>query len=332
MSRPFDVVGLGNALVDSLVTTSDHVIADIGHERGLMHLVEHAPWMAAYDRFSSEELTLQTGGSCANTIAALGLLGGNARFRGNVGRDAMGERYAAQMAEACGGHAISFAEDQPTGKCLALVSDKDAERTMLTHLGAAPSMTDLGALTTLLPQTSVLHITGYVFLGGPIKAVALQALEAAKTAGTQISIDIADPYVVATLKDEMWTLLQRYADIVFMNEEEAKALTGDDAHRALERVGSLVSTAVVKLGRKGSLVCRDGETTRIGIETVHAIDSTGAGDSYAAGYLYGHTRGWSPAKAGALGARVAGLTVAQMGAVVRDRAVLKAARDAVAQA
>jgi sugar/nucleoside kinase (ribokinase family) len=330
MTRTYDVIGLGNALLDSLVTADDRVVESLGFERGIMHVVDHDPWMDAYGRFPVDEVSLQTGGSAANTIAALGLMGGAARFRGHVGRDEMGALYANQMAQACGGHAISTGNEDATGKCLSLVSKTDAERTMLTHLGAAPQMPNLGALAQLIPDAQVLHVTGYAFLGGAIKQVATEALALAKASGTRVSIDVADPFVVATLKDEMWGLLDTYADIVFMNAEEARAVCDSAAaEEALEILSRTVPTIVVKLGGKGSRVRHEGVTTDIEIERVEAVDTTGAGDSYASGFLYGVTRGWSGAQAGALGSRVAALTVSQMGAVVRDADALQDAVRAV---
>ena len=330
MTRTYDVIGLGNALLDSLVTTDDRVVESLGFERGIMHVVDHEPWMDAYGRFPVSEVSLQTGGSAANTIAALGLMGGSARFRGHVGQDKMGALYAEQMANACGGHAISSGDEDATGKCLSLVSSADAERTMLTHLGAAPQMPSLGALEQLIPDAQVFHVTGYVFLGGAIKQVATEALALAKASGTKVSIDVADPFVVATLKEEMWGLLDTYADIVFMNSEEARAVCDcEAAEEALESLSRTVPTIVVKLGGKGSRVRHEGVTTDIQIERVKAVDTTGAGDSYASGFLYGVTRGWSGAKAGALGSRVAAMTVSQMGAVVRDADALRDAVHAV---
>ena len=330
VSRKYDVIGLGNALLDSLVTTDDQVVSALGFDRGLMHVVDHGPWMDAYGRFPSEEVSLQTGGSAANTIAALGLMGGNARFRGHVGRDDMGSLYAKQMENACGGHAITAGDEDATGKCLSLVSKEDAERTMLTHLGAAPLMPGLGALEELIPNAQVFHVTGYAFLGGAIKDVAIEAIKLAKASGTKVSIDVADPFVVSTIKDELTGLLEEYADIVFMNSEEAKAVCdGIPAEEAIERLSETVSTIVVKLGAKGSRVRHQGETADIRVERVEAVDTTGAGDSYASGFLYGITRGWNGAKAGALGSRIAAMTVSQMGAVVRDADALREAVQAV---
>ena len=128
----------------------------------------------------------------------------------------------------------------------------------------------------------------------------------------------------------MWRAVRDYADIVFLNEEEASALTGLPPKEALAAVAAHARTVIVKLGAKGSLICHDGVCDEIGVHPTECLDTTGAGDAYAAGYLYGWVRGWKPRSCGELGARVASLAVGQIGAVVRDQAALQAAISAVA--
>jgi sugar/nucleoside kinase (ribokinase family) len=150
--------------------------------------------------------------------------------------------------------------------------------------------------------------------------VAWDAMELAKELNIPISVDVADPFVVSAGRDEMWRALREYADIAFLNEEEAQALTGLSGHEAVEAVGEVVDVAVVKLGKSGSLIRTKGRTWKVGIHATKAVDTTGAGDTYAAGYLHGWLQGWNPEKSGDLGARLASLTVSQIGAVCRDGA------------
>ena len=197
---------------------------------------------------------------------------------------------------------------------------------MLADLGAAPQLADLGPFAEELQASRVFHVTGYAFLDGPIRETARRALELARSAGVTASLDVADPFVVEAIRDDLWGLLRDHVDLVFLNAEEASALCeGLPPEEALHRVAEVVRTVVVKLGRQGSLVKEDGRVTPIGIHPVEPVDTTGAGDAYAAGYLYGYVQQWSPARCGRLGARVAALSVSQVGAVPRDRAALEAA-------
>lgn len=316
----FEVAGLGNALVDALVRIpNDAVLEQLSLTRGLMHPVDHGRWEEAKAAVETLGVEVHTGGSCANTIATLGLMGLETTFCGQVGDDALGRLYAKRMHEACGHECLHVSKDQPTGKVLALISEADAERTMVTDLGASVQLPHIGRFAELIPDSRVLHVTGYLFLGGPMAEAAWQALDVAKAAGIPISLDVADPFVVGAVKDAMWKAVREYADVVFLNAEEASALTDLDAHQALEEVAKHAKTVIVKLGSEGSLVCHDGVVDRIAVHKTTAVDTTGAGDAYAAGFLYGLCKGWDAKSSGELGSRVAALAVSQVGAVVRDR-------------
>ena len=319
MSFRIDVAGLGNALVDALVLLpEDGVLSQLGLNRGTMHPVDHSAWESAYATVKELGVEIQSGGSCANSIAVLGLLGAETTFCGQVGDDEFGRLYASRLVEACGRHSLHVADQGNTGKCLSLIS-RDAERTLMTDLGAAIALPHIGEFEATIRQSRVLHVTGYLFLGGPMRDAAMSALKTAKAAGVPISLDVADPFVIGMVKDLMWEVVRDYADIVFLNQEEAFALTGKHAAEALAEVAQHVPTTIVKLGARGSLVSHEGESFEVPVYPVDAVDTTGAGDCYAAGYLYGWTQGWTPAKSGELGSRIAALTVGQIGAVVRDR-------------
>lgn len=236
----------------------------------------------------------------------------------------MGRLYAQRIEEACGTHALLFSKTETTGKCLSIISAKDAERTMLTDLGAAIRMPELGGFSSALHDCRVAHFTGYTLLPGPMQEVALSAIREAHAAGVQVSIDAADPFVVAEIRQLLWEQLERHASLVFLNADEARQLTGSDPEHAIVEIADRADlhTVVVKLGSRGSLVRQGGETVHVGIRKVLAIDTTGAGDAYAGGFLYAHTRGWDPKTCGQLASAVAAHTVAQIGAVVRDAGLL----------
>ncbi|MBT3222032.1 MAG: adenosine kinase, partial [Proteobacteria bacterium] len=270
---------------------------------------------------------LDSGGSCANAIATLGRLGAQAIYCGHVGDDEMGHLYAGLMTEACGSHALRFTSQAPTGKCLSIISAKDAERTMVTDLGAAIRLPELGDFGQIIDKSRVVHFTGYTLLDDPMRQVVLEAMERASQMGAKISIDAADPFVILLIKDLLWDLLERYADIFFLNAEEAQKLTDEPEEKAIftiaERAG--VDTVVVKLGAKGSLILHQGQLHRIAVHPVKAVDTTGAGDTYAGGYLYGVISGWDVPRSGRLASIVAAMTVGQIGAVVKNDDMLKEA-------
>ncbi len=325
----YEAVGLGNAIMDALVRVDDSVIAELGLQRGQMHPVDHRAWHAAYQRVHELGVEVYSGGSCANTIQTLGLVGAKVLYCGQVGEDAFGELYAQSMLDACGAHALKTTRDHVTGKCLALISARDAERTMLTDLGAAVHLPKIGEFADQIRKARLLHLEGYLFLGGAGREAAFEAAKVAKEAGVAISFDVADPFVAHTITEDIRGLLRDYVDVCFLNREEAEVVTGKPAHEAVEILGAWCSTAVVKLGGEGSLVRQDGVTHRVQAFPVQVADTTGAGDAYAGGFLYGWLNGWPPERAGELGSRVAALTVSQVGAVCRDRSGLAAARSMV---
>ena len=324
----FDVVGLGNAIMDALVQLpNDDVLADLGYARGQMTPVDDKQWQTAHDLVSAHGVELASGGSCANTIAAMGLMGAKVSYAGRVGNDSLGTAYTASLEDACGHHALQISATHKTGKCLSLIS-ADAERTMLTDLGASVTMEGLGRFDEQIRTAGILHVTGYLLLGEPMASRCMEAIAIANQEQICVRIDVADPFVVGACKDAISHILEEFADVVFMNADEAKALLGCGPEEAAKRLSEDVAHVVVKTGSSGSIVAHGGKIHRVGIHPTSAIDTTGAGDAYAAGYLYGLARGWGAARCGDLGARVASLSVGQVGAVCRDRDALNAAVSA----
>ncbi|MCB9675847.1 MAG: adenosine kinase [Alphaproteobacteria bacterium] len=330
----WDIAGIGNALMDALVTIDDDaVLEELGLTKGTMHLVDHPRWQQVYERLRTRGVTFDSGGSCANTIATAGRLGCRALYCGRVGDDQMGRLYASKMERATGQHALQFTTEMATGKCLSIISAKDAERTMLTDLGAAVGLLDIGEFRQALENTKIAHFTGYTFLPGPMQKVLLEAMAHAKQNGATISLDAADPFVVDTITDLFWDMLEKYTDLVFLNEEEAHHLTGMKAEVAVDHIAerAKVKTVVVKLGKRGSLVRSGEQRIEIPVHLVEAKDTTGAGDAYAGGFLAGLSRGWDLERCGRLASHVAAITVGQVGATVKDADILGQALRNTAQ-
>lgn len=328
----YDLAGVGNALMDALVVVQDDsVLGDLHLARGTTHMVEHDDWEKAYDCVRQLKVTFDSGGSCANTVATVGLLGGKAVFCGQVGDDQMGRMYGAKLDEACGGHALRTSDAFPTGKCLAIISEADAERTMVTDLGAAVSLHDLGDFDAVLRDAQIAHFEGYMLMDPVARQMVVSAMEQVRGAGGVVSLDVNDPFVINAITDVLRDIVRNHVDVVFLNEDEARALTGQDPRQAVHTVADElgVRTVVVKMGRAGSLVKHDGQVHTIGVRPVKAIDTTGAGDAYAGGFLYGMTCGWGPAQSGELASAVAALTVSQIGAVVKDRIALEQVLESV---
>lgn len=321
-----DVVGLGNAIMDALVVAEgDALLDELGLVRGTMHPVDHDEWSNVFERVQHHGVAFESGGSCANTIATLGRLGAAALYCGQVGDDELGKMYTERMLSACGDHALRVTSDGATGKCLSIISAEDAERTMLTDLGASVRLSELGDFREAIAHAKVAHFTGYTLLDGPTLDVVLEAMATAKEAGVKVSLDVADPFVVTAIKERLWRVIDDFADIVFLNADEARALTDHAPEDAAQHVAehAKVEVVVVKLGSRGSLVHVDGETTVVEVSPVEALDTTGAGDAYAGGFLYGWIQGWGPQASGDLASAVAAVTVGQIGAVVKDANVLR---------
>lgn len=321
----WDIAGIGNALMDALVVIDDDaVLEELELTKGTMHPADHQRWQSIYERLRHHGVTFDSGGSCANTIATAGRLGCHALYCGQVGDDQMGKLYASLMEKATGQHALRFTKAESTGKCLSIISKVDAERTMVTDLGAAVGLNELGTFADALNNTRIAHFTGYTLLPGPAEPVVLAAMHQAKKAGAVVSLDAADPFVIDLVKDRVWQVLTEVCDLVFLNEEEARHLADCPAEEALDVIADRtgMDTVVVKLGKRGSLIKHKGDRIRIETKAVKAVDTTGAGDAYAGGFITGLARGWDLEHCGKLASKVAALTVLQVGATVKDPELL----------
>ncbi len=317
MSKSLDVVGLGNALMDAVVLLpNDALLERQSLNRGEMQLVSDERWQEVYQDLNGLSADLKTGGSCANTITTLGLLGASVSYCSQVGDDQFGKIYADQLEAACGRHHLLVSNEVATGKCLSLVST-DAERTMLTDLGASVQLGSVAHYKGAVGDSRILYLTGYLMFG-PTREHMLELIAEAKASGVKVGFDVADPSVVQALKEDMFEVIRDHVDIVFLNQAEAAALCGGTPEAAIAQLRELCDVVVVKLGGEGSMACRGEELVRADVYKVDAIDTTGAGDSYAAGFLFGLVNEWPLVQCAQLGSKVASEAVAQLGAVVRD--------------
>ena len=312
------VIGIGNALTDMLVNlSSDEVLTRYNIARGSMSLVDSALQSEVAKAVAGRPHSLSLGGSADNTIRAMARLGADVGFIGKVGRDSTGDFFEKALTN-LGIHPVIFRSDSRSGKCVSLIST-DGERTMLTHLGAALELSAEEVVESVLEGYDCLYIEGYLVQDHTlIRTVAQRA----KALGLTVAIDLASFNVVAENLDFLRALVADYVDIVFANEDEAVTFTGEsEPINALQSISELCSLAVVKIGMKGALI-KQGETVvHVGImAAAKRVDTTGAGDFYAAGFLYGLTEGLDLRQCGTIGAVTAGKVIEIVGTTLSDEA------------
>jgi sugar/nucleoside kinase (ribokinase family) len=312
-----DVVGIGHALVDVLIEVDDDTIRRAGLAKGAMTLMDldtaervHA---AAAVR-GGERAVERSGGSAANTIAGLALLGAKTGFIGRVAGDRLGRVFTDDLRALGVAFTATPVPDGRSGRCLVMITP-DADRTMCTSLGVAAEFCAEDVDPELIGGASITYLEGYLFDPPPAMAALRHAVELAHGAGRQVALSLSDPFCVERHR-EAFRALVATADIVFGNEEEAKELAEvddvDDAFRALARPGLLL---VITLGADGAaIVGGDGSVTRVPAVPALLVDTTGAGDLFAAGFLLGLIRGISPPRCAHLGAVAAAEVISHVGA------------------
>ena len=290
------ILGVGGVLVDAVLPVDDAFLAEhVPGEKGGMGFAlreEQDRWIEA----SGNEPTRATGGAAGNTIACLAHMGMKTAHLGKVGDDDDAAFYRRKLAER-GVDALFFVSDQSgSGRCLSMVTP-DSERTMRTCLAAASEITPEEVASVDFTAFSLVYLEGYqLFNAGIVQ----ETLRQAKAAGCRTAMDLASFEVMRIFREDVLQMLAGDVDMVFANEEEAAVLTGPGktpAEMALE-LGRMCHVAVVKCGAAGSCIVRDGVLTEVAITPVKALDTTAAGDSWAAGYLYGYCRGWDDARCG----------------------------------
>lgn len=310
----FDVVGLGNAIVDVLSHADDDFIVRHGLPKGGMTLVDRDASHALYDDMGPA--TEMSGGSAANTMAGLASLGGQPAFFGRVCDDQLGRVFAHDIrAIGVNYETPPAANGAPTGRCLILVTP-DAQRTMQTYLGSSAEFGPEDVNEGVVRTAAVTYLEGYLFDPAPAKAAFRKAAEVAHEADRQVALTLSDSFCVARHRDEFRDLVDGHIDILFANEDEITALyETSDFDSALKAVRGKCDIAVLTRSEKGSVIVSGGEIHEIGIEPVdHVVDTTGAGDLYAAGFLFGLTHGHSLPDSGRIAAICAAEIISHMGA------------------
>ena len=320
-----DVVCVGNALVDVLASATDELLTELDLVKGTMALVDHVRAAAIYDRMGAT--TEASGGSAANTAAGVAALGGRAAFLGRVADDGLGRAFTHDI------RSIGVAFDPtPTpavpgevvsGHCLVLVTE-DAERTMATHLGVASEFGAVDLHDGHLASTQVIYLEGYLWEQPTAKVAMRDAIEVAHRNDASVALTVSDPFCVQHHRAEFLELLDSDLELLFANEEEAMMLFGTSSFdAAVDAVAETGVLAVLTRGAHGSVVVTASGPVEVPAAPVGlVVDTTGAGDLFAAGFLYGITNGLRPEDAARLGGVCAAEVISHVGA--RPRGDLRA--------
>ncbi len=308
------VLGIGNALVDVLTKLeNDTLLEELKLPKGSMQLVDDGTSANISEKSNHLEKEMASGGSAANTIHGLARLGMETSFIGTVGKDTTGQFFHDDL-KSSNINPLLFISETPSGIANAMIS-KDGERTFGTFLGAAIELSAEHLKDEHFSGHHLIHVEGYLVQNHSLLE---EILKKAHAAGLLISLDLASYNVVEDNLEFLREMVKKYVSIVFANEEEAKAFTGKEPLEALNELASMCDIAIVKVGKEGSMIKSGDQVTSIGIIPVTALDTTGAGDLYASGFLYGYLNDMGFEKAGKIGALLAGKVIEKYGAKISD--------------
>ncbi len=312
------VIGIGNALTDMLVNLSnDNVLTEYQLAKGSMSLVDSQLQTAISKSVAGLPYSLSLGGSAGNTIRAMARLGIRTGFIGKVGEDNTGEFYE-QALRNIGVAPYILRSEHKSGKCVSLISP-DGERTFVTHLGAALDLTADEIDATVFDSYDYLYIEGYLVQDHDLIR---RTIERAKEHGLKVAIDLASFNVVEENREFLLDIVERHVDILFANEDEARTFIGEEEPRnALYKISQMCELAVVKIGTRGALIKRGNEEVHVGImAAAKRVDTTGAGDFYAAGFMVGLCEGLTLRECGTMGAITAGKVIEVVGTTLSEEA------------
>jgi len=315
----YDVYGVGNALVDIQAQVSDAVLERLGFQKGIMTLVDPDVQERVLGELDGEPTNRCSGGSAGNTVIGVADFGGKAAYAAKIGNDPLGEFYLDDMRRMGVKIEVPPSNEGTTGTCVVLITE-DAQRTMLTSLGVSSTLGPDDVDEAEIRKAKYVYVEGYLFTGDSTKAAALKAIELAKANDIKVAFTVSDPFLISLFRDEFLALIEGPVDLLFCNLEESRALTGlDDPIECAHEIHQHSENVALTLGDKGSILMHDGQAIPIeGVET-KAIDTTGAGDMYAAGLLYGITNGLTWQQSGHLASHAAARIVSQLGARMNER-------------
>jgi fructokinase len=313
MGKRFDVYGLGNALVDIQYDVDPAWLQKMGIDKGVMTLVDEARQQALIDVIEGAPRKQSSGGSAANSMIAVMVLRGSAYYACKVGRDDLGTFYLNDLEASGVACNRENRADGTTGRCLVLITP-DAERTMNTFLGITATFGAGQIEEKVIADSRYLYIEGYLLSSDCGFEAAVAAQRHARAHGTRVALTLSDPFIVGAFNERVGKLIESGVDLLFCNDVEARAWTGkDDTDAACEALAGTVVQFAVTCGADGARV-HDGERLhRVPGFEVKAIDTNGAGDAFAGGYLYGLTHGHDAVRSGRLANFAASRVVSRYG-------------------
>jgi sugar/nucleoside kinase (ribokinase family) len=321
--KTIDLCGLGNALVDFQFNVSELQLKEIGYEKGHMTLVDAEIQAKIIDKLSDNEHHKSSGGSAANTVIAFSVFGGKSAYKTVLGNDILGKFYAQEFRDLGIDLRARLIDDEPTGSSFVLITP-DSERTMLTYLGATAHFGEKHIDEDIIKNSKWLYIEGYRFSNQTGTEAIYRAVDMAKKYDTKIAVTFSDFFITNGFREELSRVVDD-SDLVFCNEEEAQSFTQtsttEEAYRAL---CGRVPNVIVTMSERGSMIKWAKQELLIPAYKTTPVDSTGAGDMYAAGFFYGIIHNGSPEKAGHLASYAASRIVSQYGArLAEDHKQLK---------
>ncbi len=310
----YDVLGLGNAIVDVLAFASDSFLEDEQMAKGRMMLIDESRAAELYTLMRDRREV--PGGSVANTLVALAELGARTSFVGKLRNDPLGESYRAGMLKAGVHFPTAVQHHGPATACCYILVTPDGQRTMNTYLGVCSEVSEEDVVEAHVEQSAILYVEGYLWDQPAAKAAIRKAMRAAKAAGRQVALSLSDAFCIERHRADFLELIEGEVDILFANEAEIQSLCQqEDFEACVAQMRGKFALVALTRSEKGSVLITPERIVDIApVPVAEVIDTTGAGDLYAAGVLYGLTQGWSLEASGALGSRLAARIIQQIGA------------------
>lgn len=313
--KKYNVFGIGNALVDCVYMVDDKFLDDNNIEKGLMTLVDEKKQKSIIEKIKNFDSVIQSGGSVTNSVYTLSQLGGSGYVSVLVAEDKFGKIYLSDLknSNVSTGGTTYTTGDGMTGTCLVLTTP-DAERTMNTCLSISSNFSIKNINLVDLKSSEYLYIEGYLVTSDVAMEAVHQSIEFSSKNDVKIALTFSDLAMVKYFKDNFKSILNNKVDLLFCNEDEAKTFSGyDTLEDSIKYLGKLSATLVVTLGKNGSLIYHNGEKITIDPYPTKAVDTVGAGDTYAGAFLYGITNGLSLKKSGELASLLSSKVVSKIG-------------------
>ncbi|MDR3309019.1 MAG: adenosine kinase [Tannerella sp.] len=308
------IIGIGNALLDVLLRLdNDMTLSALEIKKGAMDLIDEAKMKKIQKAQSDLERSEAPGGSVSNTVRSLARLGADAGYIGKVGTDRAGEVYKEATVQA--GVKPFFVSVEGVSGCSTVLISPDGERTMATFLGPAETLTDSDVADETLLAYDLLYIEGYLISN---ERLFLPVLKRAKSIGLKVALDLSNFNIVNAFRPMLQEVIPKYVDILFSNESEAEAYTGLTAREAINVIARDVERAIVTIGKDGVLVSDGAQVVHIAALPCNVIDTTGAGDNFAAGFLYGYSLDATLEQAASIGALLSSKVIEVVGAQIPD--------------